>query len=408
MAGVPPRIALFTQQISHYHAARYRAARTVFEDLRVFSLVNSADFREFLSTDAAARDDIRMFDGQAAYLQAIRSGALWRRIHDELDAFSPGVVVVAGWSFPESLAAISWARSAGARAVVMSESQLADASRSRLREGLKRRVVSACDAALVGAEPHAQYAVMLGIARDRVVLGYDAVDNDHFRVGADRARASAASVRSERDLPARYLLASGRFMAKKNFHGLVDAFARAIAGNDTGHHLVILGDGPERSRVLDAARGSGLEARIHLPGFRGYDVLPDYYGLADGFAHVATSEQWGLVVNEAAAAGLPLVVSRPTGAGALVHEGGNGFLVDPADAADVARGLGNVMAMSPERRHEMGAESRRIVAAWGPKRFAAGLGEACGYALQQPARKLSMADRVLFRAMARFWISKVT
>jgi glycosyltransferase involved in cell wall biosynthesis len=145
-----------------------------------------------------------------------------------------------------------------------------------------------------------------------------------------------------------------------------------------------------------------------LPGFRGYEVLPDFYGLADGFAHVATSEQWGLVVNEAAAAGLPLVVSRPTGAGALVHEGRNGFLVDPGDIGDVARGLGNVMALSPARRREMGAESRRIVDAWGPKRFAAGLSEACGYALQQPARKLPVADRLLFRAMARFWISKVT
>src|SRR6185436_4944812 len=74
-----------------------------------------------------------------------------------------------------------------------------------------------------------------------------------------------------------------------------------------------------------------------------------------------------------------------------------------------SRGRGpSARGFAPDRRHEMGAESRRIVDAWGPKRFAAGLSEACGYALQQPARKLSMADRVLFRAMARFWISKVT
>jgi glycosyltransferase involved in cell wall biosynthesis len=377
-------------------------------DVRVYSLVNSADFREFLSTDTAARDAVRMFEGQEEYVRAVRSGALWKKIHAELASFSPAVVVVAGWSFPESLAAISWARSSGARAVVMSESQLHDAPRSALREALKRRVVSACDAALVGAQSHADYAVRLGIPRAGAVLGYDAVDNEHFSAGADAARAEPGAGRSMHGLPERYLLACGRFMAKKNFHGLIDAFARAIGRNDTGHHLVILGDGQERSRLEEAARNSGLASRIHMPGFRSYDVLPAFYGLADGFAHVATSEQWGLVVNEAAAAGLPLVVSRPTGAAALVHEGRNGFLVDPHEADHLAQALGRLMASSREARDEMGAQSRHIVAEWGPQRFARGLRQACEYALARPPRRLGMGDRAILRAMSRMWISTVT
>jgi glycosyltransferase involved in cell wall biosynthesis len=240
------------------------------------------------------------------------------------------------------------------------------------------------------------------------VLGYDAVDNDHFCAGADKARARAVEVRSARGLPARYLLACGRFMAKKNFHGLIDAFADAIARQDTGHDLVILGDGPERARLEETSRNRGMERRIHLPGFRSYDALPDYYGLADGFAHVATSEQWGLVVNEAAASGLPLVVSRPTGAAALVHEARNGFLVDPDNRAEVSQALDRLMGASRESREEMGKESRRIVDDWGPRRFAQGLKEACEHALRQPPRRLAIIDRILFRALSRFWISTVT
>jgi glycosyltransferase involved in cell wall biosynthesis len=401
------RIALFTQQISHYHAARYRAARAVIAKVRVLSLVNGADFQEFLSRDCGDADTIRVFEGREAYAAAVRSGALWKRIHDELASFAPEVVVVAGWSFPESLAAISWARRAGSRVVVMSESQRHDAGRGTLREALKRRVVSACDAALVGAEPHAQYAVELGIPRDRVMIGYDAVDNQHFSTLADKARAQAGAARSAHGLPRRHILACGRLVEKKNFHGLIGAFARAIREQDTGHDLVILGDGPEAARLRDAARERGLADRIHFPGFRGYDALPGFYGLADGFAHVATSEQWGLVVNEAAAAGVPLVVSRPTGAAALVHEGRNGFLVDPNDTADIARGLALVMRCSDDRRDEMRAESRRIVAACGTERFASGLSEACAAALRQPPRRLAIWDRILLRLLARTWIDKV-
>src|SRR5262249_38776997 len=93
------RIALFTQHVSHHPAARFQAATLEIPDARVFSLVNSADFREFLSDDAQARQAVRVFEGQEAYEGAVRSGALWLRIHSELAAFSPDVVVVAGWSF---------------------------------------------------------------------------------------------------------------------------------------------------------------------------------------------------------------------------------------------------------------------------------------------------------------------
>jgi glycosyltransferase involved in cell wall biosynthesis len=401
-----PSVAIFTQQVSHYHAARYRAAAREFGKVRILSVLNAADFSEFLSGESQELDVVRVFAGEAAYAQAARSGELWRRIHAELDAFRPEAVAIAGWSTPESLAAIAWARSNGSRVVVMSESQEHDVPRSTFREALKRRVVSACDAALVGAAAHADYAVRLGIPRERVFLGYDAVDNEHFSRRSDAARSRPAEARSAHGLPERYLLASGRFMKKKNFGGLIAAYGLAIAQNDSGHDLVILGDGPEAANLRQAAASTGMGARIHLPGFRGYEALPDYYGLADGFAHVATTEQWGLVVNEAAAAGLPLVVSRSTGAAALVHEGRNGFLVDP-DPADIARGLGLLMSASRERVAQLGAESRRIVDEWGPDRFASALGEACACALRQPARRLSMPDRAILRTMARARISAV-
>src|SRR5258707_4624556 len=210
------RVALLTQQISPYHAARYRVARREFAELRVFSLMNSADFDELLSRVPDFDNVVRMFDGKSPYTRAVLTGALWSRLHEKLDECKPDVIVVAGWSFSESLAAIAWARKTGARVALMSDSQQHDAVRSGWREAIKRRVVSACDAALVAAGPHREYACSLGIPLARVFFGYDAADNQYFAPGADLARGPDLPLRTAHGLPQRYLMASGRFVAKKN------------------------------------------------------------------------------------------------------------------------------------------------------------------------------------------------
>jgi len=204
-------------------------------------------------------------------------------------------------------------------------------------------------------------------------------------------------------------MASGRFVAKKNFPRLVEAFAHALRSEDTGHDLLILGDGRERRDIERAARHHGIAHRLRLPGFRPYDALPMFYGLADAFAHVAVAEQWGLVINEATAAALPLVVSHPCGAAtALVDSGKNGYLVDPTNVQDIAGALHKVMAAPEGTRRAMGAESRRIASDWGPERFAHGLRSACEAALACPPRSLGLGDRALFRALSRMHISKVS
>ena len=103
------RAALLTQQVSNYHAARYRAAAREFEELCIYSLMNSADFEEFLSQKLDLQNVVRVFEGEAPYRQAVRSGALWRRLHAELDLFAPNIVVVAGWAFVVNI----WARIRG-------------------------------------------------------------------------------------------------------------------------------------------------------------------------------------------------------------------------------------------------------------------------------------------------------
>ncbi len=100
-------------------------------------------------------------------------------------------------------------------------------------------------------------------------------------------------------------------------------------------------------------------------------------------------EPWGLVVNEAAATGLPLLVSDRAGCvETLVPDpaGTTGRRFDPGDVADLAAAL-TWMAHRPDvDRAAMGERAAAVVAGWGPERFAAGMLEAIGFALVAPGR----------------------
>ena len=102
--------------------------------------------------------------------------------------------------------------------------------------------------------------------------------------------------------------------------------------------LVLLGDGPLKSDLCRLISDLRLDACVHLPGFKQYHELPVYYGLASAFVHASTTEQWGLVVNEAMASGLPVLVSNRCGcAQDLVKEGVNGFTFDPCNVEQLAQ-----------------------------------------------------------------------
>jgi len=115
-----------------------------------------------------------------------------------------------------------------------------------------------------------------------------------------------------------------------------------------------------------------LEDDVRFPGFAQYDQLPAYYGLASAFVHASVVEQWGLVINEALASGLPVLVSDRCGCvPELVSEGHNGFAFDPLDIEKLAELMARLSEVSD--LGEMGYASRRIISAWSPERFSEGM-----------------------------------
>ncbi len=124
---------------------------------------------------------------------------------------------------------------------------------------------------------------------------------------------------------------------------------------------------------------SGVADAIHRPGFLQADGLARWYAHAGAFVHPAMSEPWGLVVNEAAACGLPLVISDRAGAvETFVPEHGEptGRRFDPTDEDAIAAALAWISGLPADERRGLGARAATIASEWGPERFASGTIEA--------------------------------
>jgi len=213
-------------------------------------------------------------------------------------------------------------------------------------------------------------------------------------------------------LPESYFLASARFIEKKNLPKLIQAYAEyrqrseitsqtsEISRNEVWD-LVLLGNGPLKSDLCRLIPDLCLNGHVHLPGFKAYDELPVYYALANAFVHASTTEQWGLVVNEAVASGLPVIVSNRCGcAPELVN--GNGFTFDPTNEGELTARLLEMASLSDQERKHLGDNSYRIAANFAPERFGESLERAASVAMGAPQKRLGVMDRVLLIVTASY------
>lgn len=362
-----------------YHLARLRALATRLaargDRLIAYEVADGERLYPWERTEVDEPfERVVLFQGRA--LEDLTAGACAEAMAEALERDRPDAVAAVGYVRPESLAILKWGRRNRVPTILMSESQAVDRPRSWYKEVVKSRRVRRFDAALCGGASHRDYLVELGLPADRIALGYNAVDHDFYAASADAWRDRPGS---REGMPAGpFFLSVCRFAPEKNLIRLVEAFARYRAAGGTWD-LVLCGDGPQAIEVAGAIARSGCDAAIHRPGFLQADALSRWYAHAGAFVLASTSEPWGLVANEAAAAALPLLLSSRCGcAGTLVPEprGATGARFDPLDPSDMAVMLGWIASLPEADRLAVGRRAREVAAGWGPDRFARGAIEA--------------------------------
>ena len=134
------------------------------------------------------------------------------------------------------------------------------------------------------------------------------------------------------------ILHVGRLDTDKRVDQVIRAGAKTMSATEA--HLLIVGDGREKQRLIQLARELGIAGRVHFPGYITIEQgLPEVYRLARLFVTASEIETQGIVLLEAAASGLPIAAVRATCIPEIVHEGVNGFLAAPGDLDTLSRAM---------------------------------------------------------------------
>ena len=224
-------------------------------------------------------------------------------------------LLLGGYNHLTMLVAARFARRNRIPYYLMSEVYLAQ-PRSRWRRLVKgpvvRWVVRGARGWLPTGTLAAEYLVHYGADPERICFVPNVPDLDAIRAQADAIMPTRSAVRARLgwgDDPC--ILFVGRLLALKQVDTLIQAFARVASRMPA--QLVIAGDGPKRQALECLARELNVAERVRFCGFVSPDALIPLYCAADLFVLPSSDETWGVVVLEALATGLPVIVSNMVG-----------------------------------------------------------------------------------------------
>lgn len=269
--------------------------------------------------------------------------------------FSPDAIFMAGWFDRGYLKVGRTMRREGVPVVAGSDAQWT----GRWKQQIARLVApwylnSAIDVLWVAGERQRQFAHRLGYTGDRCWTGYYACDWPAFaQVYEDRTTEDAST-----------FLFVGRYVRAKGIETLVEAYQEYRRRHAHAWKLICVGTG-DLQHLLDETPG------VIDAGFVQPDNLPSVLRDATAFVLPSRWEPWGVVLQEAAAAGMPLICSEACGAGVhLVQDGYNGYTFETANAEHLALGMDRLANKNEDELATMGDRSHQLSKQYTPARWA--------------------------------------
>ncbi len=279
---------------------------------------------------------------------------------------SPGLVLASGWVDKGYLKVCRAMRAKGIPTVMTFDTAWRGGPKQWIHAALGRFwIPGTFSNAWASGDRQALYARHLGFPADRIRKGFYAADTTPFLAAFTKAHQQRAN-----RYPHRFICVA-RYIATKGQQQLCDAFAALCDDGRAGDwelHLVGVGDNLQSVRQST----SGGHPRIVHRGFiqatdmsaelaqAGVSVLPSLY------------EPWGVVVQEHACMGLPLLLSDAVGAAErFLEPGANGLLHRAGDVEDLKASMASMVARSDAELVAMGARSAALGAAWTPDLWAA-------------------------------------
>lgn len=262
----------------------------------------------------------------------------------ELKQANPDVVIMMGWDSLTSFTTHYYCLTHNIKFVLYSDSTPLERSwRRTLTYPLVKLHVQTADALICGGTRSREYLEELGANPDNIYISYNTIDVERYAIQAAKFRESKGETLKVLGLTGKQIiLYYGQLIERKGIDILINAYL-TIKSKNENIALLIIGDGPYKKHLETLIKNNNLRDVIILANPGDYEISR-YYAIADVFVLPSREDVWGLVVNEAMASGIPVIVSDHAGcASDLVTSGVDGYIFKSKNIYDLSKKLKKVL-----------------------------------------------------------------
>jgi glycosyltransferase involved in cell wall biosynthesis len=291
-----------------------------------------------------------------------------------LDEIKPDIIIASSIVFYAGALGIRWAKKNKSKFIMFDDAKPSQVKRKRIVQWVKNSITDQVDGLWFPSKDY--YSAYAHFHNKGICFfyGLNAIDNELFRV------------EGRKDFNNNKIICVARLVPIKNLDNLLRSW-QLVEQRKTGYKLVIIGDGPEYPHLNQLKADLNLNT-VEFLGAVDHDAIPEYYYKADAFVLASFSESWGLVVNEAMAAGLPVLLSNNINASHdLLKERVNGFGFNPLSVEDMACALLKYVDLDIESKQSMSANSLAIINSMSYEKMGEQLFEALNIIKNQKIKK---------------------
>lgn len=271
-----------------------------------------------------------------------------KALFEMLNSINPDIIIASSVAFFAGALGMRWAKKNRKKFIMFENAKPAQFKRNFLVQKVKDLLIEQSDGVWLPSSDYDKEYPELFNKHIHVFYGYCCVDNNLFKT------------KEKNDFNHNSLLCIARLVPIKNIDNLLKAW-KIVEEKGINHKLTIIGDGPDYTSLNDLATRLNLK-NVEFSGALDNKDIPPYFYNSDAFIFPSLSETWGLVVNEAMAAGAPVLLSNKVNAAhTLLKEGINGFGFDPSNINEIANAIFKYISLDVEAKKEMSSKSVEII-----------------------------------------------
>ncbi len=300
MLKKPINIFFIVEKVGPYHNSRFNQL-SLNKELLINVIETNSNSKTYLWNDEI-NNNYQIYKIKKDVNGSINFASLTQQLNHYLFNKKPDIIFITGWYEKSHHYIFFKSFFRKIPLILISDSRIKDHKRKFHKEFIKTLLIRGISSALVAGTESKDYLIKLKFQKENIFMPCNVIDNNFFLSSHSKIKPKTQN----------YFLCIARFVKKKNHIKLLEGF-EYYKKNKGKFDLIIIGEGPEKESILEFISTSNFSSSIFVESWKQINELPTYYKNSKALILASYSDQWGLVINEAFASGVPCIVSKNCG-----------------------------------------------------------------------------------------------